>query len=189
VSAALPRPALADRELLASIANGNLEALGALFDRYEPDVKRFVGRLGVNASDIDDLVQATFLDVVGAARRFDPELPVKGWLFGIAATLVRRERRSLARTAARLLRLASFTTAHEPAPTPATLLESDRELACFQRALARLAPKKREVFALVVLEGLSGEEVAKSLGVPVNTIWTRLHHARRELRDALGGSR
>jgi RNA polymerase sigma factor (sigma-70 family) len=189
VTAALPRSAPADSELLASIAKGNLEALGALFDRYEPDVKRFVARLGANASDVDDLVQATFLDVVCAARRFDPELPVKGWLFGIAATLVRRERRSLARAAARLLRFASLATADEPAPTPAALLESDRELESFQRAFERLAPKKREVFALVVLEGMSGEDVAKALGIPVNTVWTRLHHARRELRAALGAPR
>ena len=46
--------------------------------------------------------------------------------------------------------------------------------------LERMSPKKREVFALFELEGLSGEEIAARIGVPVNTVWTRLHHARRE---------
>jgi RNA polymerase sigma-70 factor (ECF subfamily) len=54
-----------------------------------------------------------------------------------------------------------------------------------RRALFELSPKKREVFVLVALEGLSGEEVATTLGIPVNTVWTRLHHARSELRHAL----
>jgi len=43
-----------------------------------------------------------------------------------------------------------------------------------------MAPKKREVFALFELEGLSGDEIAERLGCPVNTVWTRLHHARAE---------
>ncbi len=54
-----------------------------------------------------------------------------------------------------------------------------------QRALERMSPKKREVIVLAVIEGLPGEEVARVLGVPVATVWTRLHHARRELTDAV----
>ena len=51
---------------------------------------------------------------------------------------------------------------------------------------AALSEKKREAFVLVTLEGLSGEEAAQALGVPVNTLWTRLHHARLELSAAIG---
>ncbi len=53
------------------------------------------------------------------------------------------------------------------------------------RALAALSPKKREVIVLVTIEGLSGEEVASLLAIPVATVWTRLHHARRELSLAV----
>jgi len=173
-----------DGELVVRVAAGNLAALGELFDRYEPDVRRFLGRLGVSASDLDDLVQATFLEVLHAAPRYDPSFAVKVWLLGLAAILVRRHRRSLGRAAARLLSWASLPP-REPPPTPAVLVENDQELRRFQEAFERLSIKKREVFALVVLEGLSGEEVASLLAIPVNTVWTRLHHARRELRTAL----
>ena len=43
-----------------------------------------------------------------------------------------------------------------------------------------MAPKKREVFAMFELEGLSGEQIAERIGCPVNTVWTRLHHARKD---------
>jgi RNA polymerase sigma-70 factor (ECF subfamily) len=54
-----------------------------------------------------------------------------------------------------------------------------------ERALDALSVKKREAFVLVALEGLTGEEAAIAMNVPVATVWTRLHHARRDLRDAL----
>ena len=178
------RPTLADAELVAGVASGQLEALGELFDRYEADVRRFLARLGVTPSDADDLVQATFLELLRAAVRFDPALSVKGFLFGLATILVRRHRRSLSRRAAMLFAFRS-TAANEPAPSADGSFETDEQLRRFQRALERLSSKKREVFALVVLEGVSGDEVARSLAIPVNTVWTRLHHARRELRQAL----
>lgn len=178
------RPPLADRELVARVASGQLDALGELFDRYEADVRRFVARLGVTQSDADDLVQATFLELLRAAIRFDAELSVKGFLFGLATILVRRHRRSLSRRAALLFAFRS-TTPNPTAPSVEGVFEADEELRRFQRAISRLSSKKREVFALVVLEGVSGEEVARTLGIPLNTVWTRLHHARRELRRAL----
>ena len=49
-----------------------------------------------------------------------------------------------------------------------------------ERVLERMSPKKREVFALFELEGLSGEAIAERLACPINTVWTRLHHARAE---------
>ncbi|MGC4093084.1 MAG: RNA polymerase sigma factor [Polyangiaceae bacterium] len=173
-----------DESLIERVANGDLQALGALFDRHEAPVRRFLGRLGVAAHDADDLVQATFLEVVRAAPRFDVALSAKCWLFGIAVILVRRHRRSLSRAAAQLLRWAR--TPHEDSPiTPAAQVERDQELLRFQRALDALPAKKREVFTLVTLEGLHGEEAARTLGIPVATVRTRLHHARLELRAAL----
>jgi RNA polymerase sigma-70 factor (ECF subfamily) len=178
-------PAPADHDLVAAVAKGNLEALGVLFDRYEPAVRRYLGRLGVAPSDVDDLVQATFLEVVRAARRFDPTYPTRGWLFGIATVMLRRHRRSLNRTAARIAAWAGLLRSAPP-PTPAEFLESEDAMRRLVQAFDRLSLKKREVFALVTLEGISGAEAAAALGIPVNTVWTRLHHARRELRVALG---
>lgn len=176
-----------DGELLAAVANGNLEALGRLFDRHAPSVRRYLTRLGVVPSDADDLVQATFLEVVRAAWRFDARFPAQNWLFGIATSMVRRHRRSLRRGAVRLAR-AALGVRSSPPPTPAELVESDEATRRLDSAFSKLSVKKREVFVLVTLEGLSGEQTAQVLGIPVNTVWTRLHHARCELRAALGES-
>jgi RNA polymerase sigma factor (sigma-70 family) len=178
------RAAPSDGEILAAVANGNLEALGHLFDRHGHGVRSFLGRMGVPASDADDLLQATFLEVVRAAVRFDPHLPARNWLLGIANSMLRRHRRSAHRAAARLLAAAGLSPVTPP-PTPADLFDGDETTRRLDRAFSRLSPKKREVFVLVTLEGLSGDEAAHALGVPVNTVWTRLHHARCELRAAL----
>jgi RNA polymerase sigma-70 factor (ECF subfamily) len=180
-----PRPAAADADadLLRQIAGGDLHALGVLFEAREPDIKRFIGRLGVAPSEIDDLVQLTFLDIARAAHKYDPWLPANSWLFGLALIVVRRHRRSIVRSAMRLLRWSS-----EPAsfPVQPDELVENRDLAeKASRVLARLSVKKREVFVMVVLEGVAGEDAARALGIPVGTVWTRLHHARVELRRAL----
>jgi RNA polymerase sigma-70 factor (ECF subfamily) len=178
------RTAPSDGEMLAAIANGNLEALGLLFDKHGHGVRSFLVRMGVTASDADDLLQATFLEVVRAAGRFDPRFPARNWLLGIANAMLHRHRRSAHRAAARLLAAAGFAPASVP-PTPAEIFDGDEATHRLDRAFTRLSPKKREAFVLVTLEGLSGDEAAHVLGVPVNTVWTRLHHARAELRAAL----
>jgi RNA polymerase sigma-70 factor (ECF subfamily) len=177
-------PQESDEALIAAIAAGHLEALGELFDRQAPLIQRYVRRLGVTGSDADDLVQAVFLEVLRAAPRFDVSLSAKSWLLGVATILVRRHRRSFARSAARLLAWTHLRHESEQASAHEQL-ERHEEQRLFRRAVDGLSPKKREVFALVVLEGMSGEEAARVLGIPVNTVWTRLHHARREVRATL----
>jgi RNA polymerase sigma factor (sigma-70 family) len=180
----LATPARDDQALVASIADGNLEALGEFFERHEPAVRRYLARLGVEACDIDDLVQATFLDLAAAATRFDPQYAVRAWLFGIATMMVRRHRRSVGRRAARLVAWAGIVH-HHAEPTPAEVFERDDVARRLSLALERLSDKKREVLVLVTLEGLSGEEAARTLEIPIKTVWTRLHYARVELLAAL----
>ena len=172
--------------LIAAIHGGDLSGLGVLFDRYGSDVRRLLLRLGVPPGDADDLVQQTFLDVLGASARFQADAPVKPWLLGLAAMHARRHRRSVSRMLARVQAWTRDAHAGQPvAITPEGKLVLSVEGARAQRALSRLSTKKREVFVLVALEGMSGAEVAHALHIPVATVWTRLHHARLELRVAL----
>ncbi|HVJ93413.1 MAG TPA: RNA polymerase sigma factor [Labilithrix sp.] len=177
-------PARSDSELLSAIATGDLEALGSLFDRHEPGLRRYFGRMGATAHDADDLVQQTFLEVERTALRFDTELSARAWIYGVATMMMRRHRRSLSRIAANLRTWASLRPA-ATAPPPDASSELDETTKRIGAALERMSPKKREVFVLVAFEGLSGDEVAKLMGIPLNTVWTRLHHARQELRAAL----
>jgi RNA polymerase sigma-70 factor, ECF subfamily len=172
---------LSDVEILSKITEGELYALGILFDRYEPSIKRFIGRLGVARADVDDLVQLTFLDVLGAAPRFDDRWPCRSWLLGLAAVVVRRYRRSLKRQAERLAAWASEPL-RRSIPQPDDDLERHQGALRALRALQKLSHRKREVFVMLVFEDLSGAEAARALGVPLATVWTRMHHARRDLR-------
>jgi RNA polymerase sigma-70 factor (ECF subfamily) len=176
-----------DASLVIRIGKGDLEALGLLFDRHEGAVARFLNRVGTSPADVDDLVQTTFLQVLRAARRFESNISVRSWLLGIASMMARRHRRSLGRLAKRIRTWATIPRWPEIMPDEA--LQQRHARLRLRRALDALSPKKREAFVLVTLEGMSGEEAAEALGVPVNTIWTRLHHARRELREHIGDDR
>jgi RNA polymerase sigma-70 factor (ECF subfamily) len=149
----------------------------------------------VNPADVDDLVQATFLELPKTAHAFDGRDSCAAWLCGIAVRLASRKRRSIGR----LLRAwTSFATS--AATTTVLNPESEaahrQELAVFSRALEKLSQKKREAFVMIELEeraafvmieleGLSAEEVSREIGMNPSTVRTRLHHARQELRAAM----
>ncbi|AKV00480.1 RNA polymerase sigma factor RpoE [Labilithrix luteola] len=179
----LPR-SLTDADLVAAIGTGDLSGLGVLFDRHGSDVRRLLLRLGAGQVDVDDLVQQTFLDLLRSAHRFRQGAPVRPWLFGLAAMVRRRHRRALRRMIDHL-RVWALEQDDSHAPPPSEAVERSAFARRAQRALEGLSAKKREAFVLVVLEGLSGEEAAAALDIPVMTVWTRLHYARAELRDAL----
>ena len=168
--------ALADEDasVMARIAKGDLGALGVLYDRYAAALLQFARRL-VGAQDATDIVQSAFLRVVALAHSYDTSVPsARPWLYGIVARITHEHRRSVRRWGATLLRLAS-----QPATSPTTIPESRRDL---DSCLAKLSLAKRTVLILSEVEGFTSEEIATMLSIPVGTVWTRLHHARRELR-------
>lgn len=163
-----------DAVVLARIAQGDINALGVLYDRHAPGLYRFARRLA-GAQDATDIVQSAFLRVVALAHGYDASVPsARPWLYGIVVRVIQEHRRSLRRWASTLVKLAS-----QPPKTPSTIPESRRDL---DSCLARLSLAKRTVLILSEVEGFTSEEIAAMLSVPVGTVWTRLHHARRELR-------
>jgi RNA polymerase sigma-70 factor (ECF subfamily) len=172
-------PQTPDPEILRELAGGNIGALGELYDRYREPVRRFVARATSDADDVDDLVHATFLAAAKSAGRYDGRPSCRPWLIGIAAQLLRRRRQSFGRFLAVLSSLrATRTTATDP--RQALQARSDVE-----RALVRISAAKRITLLMAEVEGLSCAEIAAVLGIPIGTVWTRLHAARRELRRAL----
>lgn len=170
-----------DGVLLPSIARGDLAALGVLYDRHASDLLRFARRL-VGSPDADDLVQATFLRVVRVAGTFDPlAASARPWLLGIAWRIARERRRSLRRFAQALV---SLSGRHREPLHPA--LEERRDL---EQGLLGLTLAKRTTLLLAEIEGFTCEEIATLMAVPVGTVWTRLHHARRDLRRFYEGDR
>jgi RNA polymerase sigma-70 factor, ECF subfamily len=171
--------ASSDAELMRRLTASDLGALGELYDRYQAAVRRFVGRATADAHDVDDLVQATFLTAAHCASRYDGRASCRPWLLGIAVRLLRRRRHALARLFGLLT---SLGTLRPQATDPRAKLSARTDL---ERALGALSEAKRVTLLLAEVEELSCQEIAEALGVPVGTVWTRLHAARRELRRAL----
>jgi RNA polymerase sigma factor (sigma-70 family) len=171
-------PRRPDSDILCQLAGGEIDALGELYDRYQEPIRRFVARATRDAEDVDDLVHATFLAAAKSAGRYDGRPSCRPWLIGIAAQLLRRRRQSLGRFLGVLSSLRVRATTADP--RPALQARSDVE-----RALDGISAAKRITLLMAEVEGLSCAEIAAALGIPIGTVWTRLHAARRELRRAL----
>jgi RNA polymerase sigma-70 factor (ECF subfamily) len=174
-------PAPPDPDVLRRLAAGDIGALGELYDRHHEAIRRFVARATCDAEDVDDLVHATFLEAARSAGRYDGRASSRPWLVGIAAQLLRRRRRSFGQLLKVLSSLRGVRAGWAD-PRPALHARGDVE-----RALARLTEVKRLTLLMAEVEGLSCAEIAAAMQVPVGTVWTRLHAARRELRAALDG--
>jgi RNA polymerase sigma-70 factor (ECF subfamily) len=177
---ALREEAPDDAPLLARVAVGDLGALGALFDRYHRLVRAVARQAGVRDAQLDDVVQDTFLRLVQLAPRYDGRAVARPWIAGTAWRVSAEHRRSARRWFHALRSLG-----HADAPAgPVTPEEQHARRQCweaFQARLAALSEPLRAAYVLVELQGLSGEEVARALEIPVATVWTRLHNARRKL--------
>jgi RNA polymerase sigma-70 factor (ECF subfamily) len=172
-------PRTSDPEIMLRLANGEIGALGELYDRYHEALRMFVARATSDAEDVEDVVHATFLAAAKAADRFDGRSSCRPWLVGIAVRLLRRRRRAFGTL---LGVLSSLRGARPTAADPRPTLQAQNDVA---RALARLSEAKRIALLMAEVEGFSCPEIAAALGIPVGTVWTRLHAARREMREAL----
>lgn len=164
---------------------GDQQALAALFNSNFGFVRSVARNLGTPDTELDDVTQETF---VVAFRRIGDFRSGKlsTWLYRITANLVanrhraRRVREAFTsfwgRTPER--HVAAADAAFEQAETKAQVSD----------VLSRLAHKKREVFAMYELEGLSGDEIAERVGCSVDTVWSRLHYARKDF-EALARKR
>lgn len=171
---------LSDAGLVAACATGDRAARALLFERHVDRVHRFVARMrGSDVDAIDDLVQQTFLSAFQSAGRFHGERAI-AWLYGIAANHVRAYARREIRRKRALICVSDVL--------PAAKSSSDAALlARLPEAIAGLPHDLRAAFVLVDLEGERGRDAAAALDVPEGTLWRRVFHARKALRNALGG--
>jgi RNA polymerase sigma factor (sigma-70 family) len=161
------------------------DRFAVIFDRHAPYVHRYLARrLGREAAD--DLVAETFLVAFGKRQRYDhSRLDARPWLYGIATNLVGQHRRGEAKQ----LRLRNAI-----GPEPAEASHAERVVAQVAAqamgsllgiALAELSTGDRDVLLLIAWEGLSYDEVATALGIPVGTVRSRLNRARKQVREVL----
>ncbi|MFD3622134.1 RNA polymerase sigma factor [Streptomyces sp. NPDC058676] len=162
------------------------ELFARLYDRYAPDIHRYVERrLGVGAAD--DITAETFLIAFRLRSRYDTTRPnARPWLYGIAGNLIGKQRRAEVRALRALAR-----TGHDPVAETWSERADDRVTAQAAQAplagaLAALSVGDRHVLLLVAWADLTYTEVSEALGIPVGTVRSRLNRARRKVRSALG---
>lgn len=152
----------------------------SLYDAWFDHVVRWLHVLRAPEADIEDLAQDVFLVVRRRLPDFDGR-NIAGWLHRIAQRQVIQHRRK--KWLKRVMQT-SIPSAVESLAADAVLADAQLALKEKQRLLenllSRMSEKRRIVFVLFEVEGYSGEEIADILDVPVNTIWTRLFHARKD---------
>jgi RNA polymerase sigma-70 factor (ECF subfamily) len=171
-----------DHDLIARTAAGDDQALRELFLGHAPWLAARL-RTVLPASDVEDVLQETFLAVWKGARNYRPEGPVGAWLWGIArrqaAMALRRS--GPAMTAMAPVPEADLGQAADPAES--ALLRAELE-----EAVATLGPqgsRERALWQLLYVEDRSIAEVAELTGVPPGTVKSRASRVRRLLRAAL----
>jgi RNA polymerase sigma-70 factor (ECF subfamily) len=178
----------ADDAAVIQLSRHEPEHFTVLFRRHAPDIRRYVvRRLGQDAAD--DIVAETFLLAFRQRDSYDQaRADARPWLYGIATNLIGRHRRAEIRLYRALAR-----TGADPVMEPFTDRVDDRVSAStasrrLAAGLARLPEELRDTLLLVAWSGLSYQEAATALGIPVGTVRSRISRARSKLRRALGGT-
>ena len=165
-----------DLALLELIAAEDRDALTDLYARYHARLFKFVFRLTRSHTAADELVNDIMLAVWRSARNFRGDSKPSTWIFGIAY------RQALKRLSRKKLSIASyFEVDHLPDNDARSLEQED----WVRHGLGTLPPPQRLAMELVFYLGLSYDEVAAVTDCPVNTVKTRMFHARRKLREKL----
>jgi RNA polymerase sigma-70 factor (ECF subfamily) len=175
---------MSDEALLAACAVGDMSALGLLFDRHHATVRRFLDSfLSGYRKDLDDVVQATFLEVFRSSSKFHRKSQVKTWIMGIAVNVARHHTRHETRRSRWAL---AFSREPESTPErPDEIAERNDNIRQLREALGKLSDDHRVLLVMCDIEGMRGADVAEALELPEGTVWRRLHDARKSLRAAL----
>ncbi len=173
-----------DSHLISRLRQGDLLALGILYDRYKSQVYRVALAITRDPSTAEDILQESFLRLYGSVDRFDETRPLSPWLYRVTVNLsynwVTRRGRWLAPVEDAMERLRAG-----PKWSPETVLEQSELQQIVREALNALKFEHRVVLVLFYLGGFSLKEIAFVLDLPEGTVKSRLHYGRERLRSRL----
>ena len=170
-----------------------VEAFEALVERYGRQIYNIAYRMAGNDADAKDLTQEAFIRVFRAFRRIDPEGSLESWLYRIVSNLFIDMLRRRPKVRIESLDAPVVTpkggevqrdVPDERTNPEAEVLEAQLD-SDVQRALMVLSVDLRAVVVLSDIEGYSYEEIGETLRIPVGTVKSRLHRARKTLADRL----
>ncbi len=172
-----------DEALLARVVRSDQAAFEQLFRRYQKPLFRYLLGMVRHEAVAEELVCEAMTEVWRNAGTFQGRSRVSTWIFAIASnkamSALRRPQLSEAdpEMIARL---------EDPAPGPADEIGRQELASSVRAAMEHLTPEHRQVVELTFMHGFSYQEIAEVAGCPVNTVKTRMFHAKRYLRDMLG---
>jgi RNA polymerase sigma-70 factor (ECF subfamily) len=171
-----------DEALIGRVAAGDKLAMQVLFARHHVRIYRFVLRLVRDQTLAEDLINEVFLDVWRQANRFEARSAVSTWLLAIArfkalSALRRRPDEELDENAAAAI--------EDPGDDPDLAVQKKDKSEALRKCLEALSPEHREIIDLVYYHEKSVEEVAEIVGIPVNTVKTRMFYGRKRLSELL----
>lgn len=183
---------VADQYLVERCKHDDLDAYEVLVERYRNRILNYVARFS-GAADAEDLTQEVFIRAYLAIRKFRGQSSFQTWLYRIANNVCvdSYRRRSRDRTAYSLDESKDTGEGEvereipDWSANPEGVAQSRELQALVQKTLLTLSEKLRSVIILHDLEGLSYEEIAETLQIPIGTVKSRLFNARLELREKL----
>jgi RNA polymerase sigma-70 factor (ECF subfamily) len=158
-----------------------------VYETHFPFVWRSALRLGTPEANVADVVQETFVVVHRRLGEFEARSTLRTWLFAIALNVVRAHRRALVAKQPHAVRGELYVdpeTVPDGRQRPDEHMEKGDAARLVNALLHSLDEDKRAVFVLAELEQMSAPEIASALGVPLNTVYSRLRLARQEFSEA-----
>jgi RNA polymerase sigma-70 factor (ECF subfamily) len=170
------------RDLIARCQKGDEQAFRELVDRYKDLVFGVIARSSVDRSRVEDLAQEVFLRIHRGLPYFRGEAKLTTWIFRIVLNLLSQEGEK--RRAVREVALDDDVPAHVPQVRDRAI--ADLELRDrLDKALAKLPPHYRLLVAGHYLDEVTYEDLAEALDIPIGTVKTHLHRAKKQLRELL----
>ncbi len=173
----------AEVHLVQRIAGGDLRAFEALYRGYHPRLGRFVERVTRRPQLVEEIVNDTMLVVWRKAHSYNLRSKVSTWIFAIAW-------RKTLKALSRLDEVVAYDPDQDAAPMatgPEGLALRQELRALLSQALAALSAEHRAVIELTYYQGCDCREIAQIMRCPVDTVKTRMFHARRRLKVLLSG--
>ncbi len=180
------KPRMSDEDkLIERAAADDTAAFRELYNRHRADVARLVYRMLGGRGDLEDVIQEVFVQVHKSLKDFRGQSKLSTWLHRVTVNVVLMHRRAARSRPVFADEPLGEGLVHGVEVPPDEDVERRERVRAFARLLDRLADKKRIVFVLHELEGISPSEIAKIVGAPVLTVRTRLFYARREIEAML----
>jgi RNA polymerase sigma-70 factor (ECF subfamily) len=170
-----------DEVLFRQLCDGDMRAFDVLYERYERHLFAFVRRQLDDAVEAEDVMHETFLALLKDRKQMASLVSFRAWLFQVARNLVFNRVRSRHRAAAATVQSAEPSTAEARPTDPLEWLERRQGLNALAHAIARLPTHLAEAYRLRA-QGLSYEEMASTLDIPLGTVKSRLHEVVKRLQ-------